>query len=201
MPLFPEIDVTELARSAAVNGVSDPPAGVLAGLNQSLINVLRNFDPGAEGVCNVNPTLQLTLPIPEWAEWSWLEAATTASITAGSGTSVVLFEVPADERVTLWSCRVARATGDNEVQNFNLDWPTGYFSSSNDLEYYQPDAAASIVFWPNPAVDPKAYTPPGILLEPSTQIRFQPSGAGVSASTFAYKLLLRRTKVIRALVP
>lgn len=207
MPLFPEIDVSQLAErnAAGLNGSfgANDPVGVMAGLNSSLLALLANFSPGELGVCVVDERLQLTLPIPRWAEWTWVESATSASQTAGGTPTIVAFTVPADERAELLAVRIERASGDNTVRNISVDFPALYSSGSAvvNMQIMAPDSAGANVHWPDPHPDVTSYVNPPIPLEPLSLVKFQLEGDGVSASTFLWRVLMSRTKIHRALVP
>jgi len=206
-PLFPDIDVSRFLENPVGNGLPglppDEPVGVMAGLNASLLAILANFAPGDLGVCVVDEKLQLSLPIDHWAEWSWLESGTTASLGAGLGTAQEMFRVPEDERAQLLAARMIRSSGDNTIDDLLAVFPAGYFPAGQnaDLIVSLPDTALSGLYWPELKDDKSAYVPPPILLEPGSRVRFMPSGAGVSATVWTYKVLLLRTKMVRALAP
>lgn len=205
--LFPDIDLSRFAQGAAQNGSGELPAGepvgVMAGLNGSLLALLANFSPGDLGVCIVDEKLQLSLAIPYWSEWSWLETGVTGDQTAGSSANVVVYAIPADERATLLAVRVDRTSGDNTITELSVDFPDAYSGGggSSFMPIMDPDVSAPTVHWPDLHPDVSSYVAPPILLEPTTSIRFQMGGAGVAATEWAYKILMLRTKIVRAIVP
>lgn len=216
MGLFPEIDLAQYGqrsasglaeRAAAVEGGLPPtadPSGVLPGLNEALIALLRNFDPGEYGVGAVDKLCTVTLPIPEWASWAYLHAGVTASVGAGVATDVVLYTVPADERAYLIHCAAVRLTGDNKLDKLEIVYPEGYYSDVDTLFLMWYGPAISATYWPEFSQSSSFFSagPAGpLLLEPGTVVQFHTSGDGVAASTFDYQVMLRRTKLVRAQAP
>lgn len=206
--IFPDIDLSRFTESPVQNGARPfppgDPLGVMAGLNASLIALLRNFSPGDVGVCQIDDRLQLSLPIPNWAEWAWLESGTSTSILAGATTTTPVYTVPLDERATLHSLYMVRASGDNLVDLFTLTIPDAYRGGggSAELRLLNLTTPVASAFWPHEGsqtVD--NYVKPPVLLEPGTVINIAPDGTGVAASTFNYWIYMTRTKIIRALAP
>jgi len=207
--LFPDIDLSQYiagAGGAVQDGMPGlppgDPVGVMAGLNQSLISLLANFSPGDLGVCVVDDKLQLSLPVPDWSDWSWVEQGDTASIDAGDSTDIALFAVPADERALLYGVNLYRASGDNTWSLLFLTVPPLYSSGTGEYHLVHLSSAATEIYWPrgDQAVRHSAGESP-ILLEPGTLVELRPSGAGSAASVATYEILLRRRKIVRAMAP
>lgn len=204
--LFPDVDLSRFIESPAQNGAEPlppgEPVGVMSGLNASLLAVLANFYPGDLGVCIVDNKLQLSLPIPSWAEWGWTEEGDTASITAASADEIVIFRVPADERAWLESVYVERLSGDNTWEILRYYQPAGYGTGNRRATLLQVDTPTNIIHWPH--VDQAVASgmgPNAIMLEPLAEVRLRPNGAGVAATIGTYQLTMRRTKISRALAP
>lgn len=208
MPLFPEIDLSQFAEGSVGNGASplpaDSPVGVMAGINASLISMLRNFSPGDLGVCVVDDKLQLALPISLWDWYAFWERADTASILAGASTPTTLATVPNDERWLLEALRIERTSGDNDLDGVDLVYPAGYFSGDSRSRFLSlASASDGVLFWPDPGGQQTwtQYQAGPILLEPGTVLQVEPDGTGVSATVFRGRIATRRTKIIRAMVP
>jgi len=208
---YPAIPLPPLGPPLAAPNGADPslPAGdtsgVLPGLERSLLAVLANYRPGDIGICEVGDKLQLTLNLDHWAEWFHYQTFLTPSIDAGANASVTVWTVPTDERAWLDFMYASRASGDNLVGAFVVIPPAGYFEGplSPTYQVQQIPAGSETPFWPDPGgiqtVTTQAVGP--ILMEPGSQVQIVASGAGVGASTFNVRLALRRTKLMRAMVP
>lgn len=216
--LFPDVDLSRFAaqvtpnyRTPAVpalnqNGGAEPlppgePVGVMAGLNSSLLALLANFSPGDLGVCIVDEKLQLSLPLADWGMWSWIEQGDTASITAASSVPINLFEVPTDERAWLDGFWVTRLSGDNTWKQLKITAPADYRAGNGVADLVELVSASTQIYWPNGGQSTTKQLPGPILLEPGSLVRLIPAGAGVAASVGTYAVLLRRTKLVRALAP
>lgn len=204
--LFPDMDLSRFTDGAVQDGgspvTSPDPFGVMAGLNATLLAWLANFTPGDTGVFHLNDKLQLSLPVPHWSEWSWVQGGASPSIDAGSSDPVVLWTLPSDERALLHAMYVSRATGDNNVDIFSLTMPEGYYSGSSDLRMLNLDTSASSAFWPHEGSQTiDNYIKPPVLCEPGTGVNLGPAGVGVAASTFSFTLFMTRTKIVRAMAP
>jgi len=213
MALFPDMPLPSPgAPLPGLNGdrgslLAGGTSGVMAGLDASLISLLRNYRPGDIGVCELADNLQLSLPVDEWATWDHsFGDITMASIGAGSSTIVPLTTVPADERWTLGFARVQRDSGDNQCLDLLITCPAGYYTGDPDIVLHRVASGPTEILWPDPlAVGTIQFGIPqpagGLRLEPGTIIKFKPDGNGVSASVFTYTIMCRRTKIIRALAP
>ena len=202
MPLFPEIDLARLLsvpNGAEAFGPGDP-SGVMAGLNASLIALLRNFQPGDLGVCVVDEKIQLSLPIAEWATWGWNQQDT---ITLGAGASAVVtvFTVPNDERIWLDYARCGRSSGDNDFRAIQITPPAGYSSLAANYSIMSLATLATSIYWPSGQQTADVDVPGPILLEPGTIIQLLPGGTGVAATNVRIDINMRRTKMVRALAP
>lgn len=211
MAIFPDIDLSGAAELPAQsqNGAlpAGNPVGVLSGLNQSLLAMLANFSPGDLGVCVVDENLQLSLPLPDWASWSWLESGITGTIAVGYDGLTVLYTVPGDERVTLYGARALGVSGDNLGSEFVCVPPAGYKSANaappttaDYLILMQYTTSLSEIYWPTKAAVLLDHPGP-VDLEPGTTINLHLNGGGVATSTYDYYLWMKRTKIVRQLLP
>jgi len=130
------------------------PQGLVPGVSESLIALLRNFDPGAVGVGSVDEAVKITLPMLDWASWAYLEAHLTVATDAGTTAVVVLFTVPQDERAYLHHANAERNNGDNTISQLQILYPSDYYSSDATLMLTQPVPATANVFWPDPGGGP-----------------------------------------------
>lgn len=205
MTLFPEMPVPRLfPEQAGAPGLLDLSSGVVPGLDNALLDSLRNYKVGGEGVDEIAPTMQLTLPVPEWGYYSWFIKGTTPSIPAGSSTVVDFYNVPDDIRMWVDSAYFIIASGDNRVNQFSLSAPVGYYSGA-DPQIVMADMSTPAIYmmWPDvrgaQTFDYFAGGP--VLMEPGSKLQVKPSGAGVGASTITYHVLARATKLIRDRTP
>lgn len=188
------------------NGTRDETSGVMAGLNDSLIHLLRNFDPGPEGVCLVDQKLQLVLPVPEWSRWAFTIAGAVASMAAALDTPVIFQTVPGDERWWLEYVRLARASGDNTAGQIRVNSAPAYGQGDLATPIIVITTPVATIFWPDQGgiqtVTDRFDMPyDGFLLEPGASIAITPDGAGVAATVFNYEVSIKKTKIIRAIVP
>ncbi len=176
--------------------------GDVVRLNNALLDYMRAYTPSPEGVCYLHDQMAITLPLPEWAWYAWFETL-TANLTAGQGTDETVFTVPGDERIYLDGIVAVRTGGDNNIDGLTVAYPTGYFAGAAVATIIAV-TATTIVFWPDPGgLQTTTYVQgnPPLLLEPGSVIAISPDGSGVSASTVLLQISMRRTKIVRALVP
>jgi len=177
-------------------------AGEIPGLDRAFLELLRAYRPSELGPCLISDTLHVSLPYPEWNQWSWL-AAPTITVAIGVSTLHPVFTVPMDERAWLMAMRVNRSSGDNLVLGLNITMPEGYYEDSASFEFSQLTVAATTTFWPdsNRQTLTIGYELGPILLEPGSIVNMRPSGAGSAETVFGSTVFLRRMKLTRALVP
>jgi len=213
MPIFPDMLLPPPGAPLGASNGGEPvlPAGdtsgVLAGLERSLLAILRNYRPGDIGICEVGEKLQLSLPVPDWAMWGSLVTGVTAEADAGASTYLQVFQVPTDERWYLEYVLVSRASGDNRSFQLRITCPSGYVDGP--VDNYRLHALVTGISgynWPDEhetlPIDITVQRPPGgLLLEPGTILDMNTNGTGVAATTFNTTCLTRRTKIIRAMVP
>ena len=206
----PVIDLSRFTERPVENGAAslpeDKPVGVIAGLNSSLLHLLANFSPGDLGVCVVDEKLQLSLSLPEWSRWACALVDTMPSMTATENDPEPIVTVPGDERWWLDSVWIERQTGDNNITGINLVMPEGYFVGAGSVPLFTSPSGPTKVIWPDNrgdftydfAVD---MPPGGLLMEPGAVLELDPSGSGVAATVFKYWILVKRSKLIRSMVP
>lgn len=175
--------------------------GEIPGLQAALLDALRSYAPSDLGVCVLSPTLNVTLPIADWAVWGWIEVA-TVNLTAAQAGSITMFTMPQDERGWMEFITIARDSGDNTINSLNIVQPAGYGSGDRIVTLMSPSVASTTLFWPDlvseqtlDATSKVDHSP--LLLEPGGYVYFSASGAGASASVFRIRAFMRRTKVIR----
>lgn len=177
--------------------------GELRNLDGALSDILSNYQPGAEGIQELQGCV-IALTHPEWAFFSWFEINLSASIPAANTDPVEIFTVPADQRIWLDWAMIFRITGDNLVSRITFTPPEDYRSGTADngslMRLVTP---AALAFWPDSGgvQTPDILMPAPLLLEPGTVVSFIPDGSGVAASTFSSRLMMRRTKLVRARSP
>jgi len=176
--------------------------GVIENLDLALREYLAAYQPGALGLDGVGGCV-ISLPIPDWATFSWMENP-AASVPAGSSVDLLVFTVPENERIWMQYFIGERTTGDNTLNGLNLVWPADYRNGTAPLNICTPTVAVTRLFWPDVGgiltLESQVGQEP-ILMEPGTGVYLSPSGAGASVSTFNVVLLLKRTKLIRAQAP
>lgn len=184
-----------------------PIFGELPGINRMLVDSLKSYGPGAGGLCLVEPAAIVTLPVPHFGLWYHRLTGTSASMPAGSSTTIVIFSVPQDERWTVRYFRFNRTAGDNTWATTQITMPDGYYDGAATSEFlaWTSGSYPTDAFWPDPSglqtAQPAYVHLAPLELEPGCEFRFQPGGAGASASAFDYQVYLTRTKAVRALAP
>jgi hypothetical protein len=214
MPLFPYIDLSAFTEMpVAVNGAApvgsaaasdlQKPSGNLGGLAQALIHLLANYNPGESGISELASNLQLTLPVPDWGLWA-LTVIYPYTYTGGESGLETVFTVPDDERAYLQAVHSRIASGDNKVSNIALVAPAAYQEGTGVAYLVGTSASVDEIFWPDPGA---VQTPDHLLnhspllLEPGTRIQVNLDGDGVSSGILDTKLLLLKSKLIRAQTP
>lgn len=177
--------------------------GQLRNLDGTLRDLLAAYSPDGGGVEGVAPGLQVSLPIPGWAEWVWHERIDSPSVAAGNSDILTLWTVPEDERVTFDSIRLIQQSGDNLIARLRIKYPTGYWAGSATTDVLYLTTAADKLFWPDyggqQTVDAIVAGP--VHLEPGSLIQMDPSGAGSAATVFRAWIRLTRCKLCRAQAP
>lgn len=179
-----------------------PIEGEIQSLDGALRDFLTHYDPGQLpfGI----QTCVITLPLPDWATFSYLVNDVTPSISAGSSDRVNMYRVRQDERAWLDAVRVVRVSGDNNIADVGVTFPARYFEGDDGfgvLTILQ--TPATNLWWPDRGGKQtiNVDVPGPVLLEPNTVVQFLPDGSGVGATVFRFYLWLRRTKIIRAQLP
>ena len=151
----------------------------------------------------VLPDMQVTLPVPNWAEASFINNI-TLTYTAGQTISATLLQVPANERAWLEGVQLERASGDNTVSRIRVVMPVNYGSGARAVELILLATGTTLIFWPDPGGSQTITRglPNGpLLLEPLSLIEVTSDGAGVSGTTFDAQVYRRRMKLSRAQAP
>jgi len=211
-PLFPaSVDGAESVVQRR-NGSEPtlPPggtSGVIPGLEQAVAAILRNYNPGDIGICEIADKISLSLPVPDWASYCWTEEVDAVWAGAATGNQLI-YTVPADERNTLVSWCSHRAAGDNTFSILRITAPAGYGAGSRVVDLMAMAAGSTRIYWPDPGGN---QTIPGnslanpamlpLLLEPGTILEILADAAGVAATTITSQIMLIRSKVVRALIP
>jgi len=202
--------MTQLFPDMPLPGDEIPPglrtSGVMPGLNDSLIHILRNFEPGVEGVCEVEQKLQLGLQVPEWSRWSYSIAGATSSMAAAETIPLIFVTVPFDERWWLEYVRLTRASGDNTVQQIRVNAPADYGEGDLATPVVVLTTDTTAIFWPDQGslqtVTDRVDMPrEGYLMEPGSSIAVAPDGKGVAATIYNYFTLVKKSKIVRVLTP
>lgn len=182
-----------------------PGYALMPGVPEAAREMFTQYRPSEQGVCALSPEMNITLPYAEWAWYEWVERMSTGALAAGETDPATVWTVPQDERNYLVHMRVALAGGDNDVQNLRLFSPVGYFASTGDASIVIAQKATpdQTMIWPDPSnIQTLVVWWNGpILLEPGTLVQLTPAGAGVAATTWTVYLALRRSLIVRALVP
>jgi len=188
--------------------VAETIKGEIPGLAGALKAALNHYMPGDLGVCLLDPHLHVSLPLEGLTWWAWLEEVALSAAAAGSSDPVVMFTVPADERIELMYCFAERNSGDNTVRVFHVtppaDYRSGTDSSDQTLSLITLSTGLVRLYWPDQAATQAnlqyMLTFP-VLMEPGTTVSLVPGGVGATGSAWVCTLRMRRTKIIRALTP
>jgi len=196
------------ATGAVVGAGVQPPgltSGVIPGLDNAVPDLLRNYNPGEVGIAQMAPNIQVVLPYPEWAWWSKLIKGVTSDIPAASAVLVELFTVPADRRMWLDSCWMNRASGDNTINQFTIEFPTGYYETSgyDQIVMANLTSPTTDLMWPDTRGQQTLthWAPGPVLLEPGSRLLVKPQGDGAGVSKFGFNILGRITKLVRERTP
>jgi len=210
MPLFPDMPVPGSERAIArLNGHLSPgdTSGVLPGLEEAIRAVLRNYNPGDVGICEISDKIQLALPVPDWSSYCWTEERDDVWAATASANQAI-YTVPSNERNHLVSWASHRSAGDNTFSILLVTSPAGYGSGSRIFNLMETGAGFTRLYWPNEGDGQDiasnalvANTHGPLLLEPGSILSIFPDGAGVAATTITSQILLIRTKLVRALDP
>jgi len=177
--------------------------GVLLGLNHLLTNWLQSFDPGLEGICQIDPNLVINLPLPYWGVNAWAYHD-TINIAAGETDLQVVYTVPMGERKLMRGVRCAMASGDNLLDYIELEQPAAYTDGDQGGALYLVllQGGDGNLWWPDYSgslTELNAAGPPGpILLEPGAVIRVKPDGTGASASVIRTQIIGEQFRIIPA---
>jgi len=172
----------------------------MPGMDVTIFEVLRAYRQAVDApASSIGTEMQVSLPVPAWAEAGYFNAV-TVNLTAGQDTVVSILQIPANERAWLDGVQLSRLTGDNTIEELQIQYPDPY-ASGNTLRLIMLTTAATEIWWPDPGgvqtIDRGLVAGP-ILLEPLSLVRLLPSGAGVGASTVRAEVVRRRIKLIRA---
>lgn len=171
-------------------------------MSRALLDALRAYKPGSNGVHKLSDRMHIVLPIDDWCAFSWMDQS-ASSLTAGQTDAEVMFTVPNDERIWLESVSSRIVSGDNTLTGIRLVVPVGYGGGDRNAEIILITAAVQ-VYWPDAGsgqVVQYVTNKAPLLLEPGTTIAVVPSGAGAAISTTSNYIWMRRIKMVRALAP
>ncbi|HIA03338.1 MAG TPA: hypothetical protein EYN66_15760 [Myxococcales bacterium] len=214
MPLFPDIPLPlsgggsfAVGTNGAAPGLQPPglTSGVIPGLDNAVPDLLRNYNPGEVGIAHMASNIQIVLPYPEWAWWSKLIKGTTGTIPAASAVLVEMFTVPADRRFWLDSCWMNILSGDNNINQFSIEFPSGYYETSgyDQIVMANLSSVGDNLMWPDVRGQQTMtnWAPGPVLCEPGTRLLVKPSGDGAGTSAIGFNILGRLTKLVRERTP
>lgn len=174
--------------------------GGIVGLEGQLREFLRHFREPA--VWAGITACVLSLDVPDWAGYTWIEEGPTAQQAPGTTAAITVFTVPLDERVTLEGLAARRTSGDNNLDTISLLFPSAYGSGDRILPLMVLTTAAPTVYWPHVGQTvTRAVGPTPVLMEPGTIVRISTVGDGVANTNFDASLVLKRSKIVRAVDP
>lgn len=176
--------------------------GQIRNLDAVLLEWLSQYRPGPDGVEGVGGSPIVTLPIPMWADYFWVDRP-TLNLTAGQSTNEMLFTVPEDERVALLYVLLVRTSGDNNFVDLNVVFPVGYGSGDRQVTLLGLTTPATSIFWPDGErqTADNALHAAEVIMEPGSLLRVRPDGSGIAATVGSSRILLRRCKMFRARAP
>jgi len=179
----------------------------MPGLEESVAAILRNYNPGDIGICELADQVQLTLPAPAWAE-SALLAGRTQSYAAGQSTALVALTVPTNERWFLSSFYVKVSGGDGNIDWVDCEPPEGYRDTAGVADFFRLvrlTTAGSEIYWPDnggaQTLSQIQNPAESILMEPGTIIHVKMNGSGSTGGNLVSEWNMRRVKLIRAQAP
>jgi len=184
--------------------VQDRSLADMPGLEGTIREVTRAFRQGLNMPASaILPDMRVSLPVPEWAVFSFVSNV-DAVIGAGQAVTVTVLQVAPDERAWLDGFQQERTAGDNNLVAVQITAPLRFGSSPQEMKLLELSTADPIIFWPDPggvqAIEVGGPQIP-VLLEPLTEIEMTTDGSGVAATTFRSRLMLRRMRLTRASAP
>jgi len=213
---FPDMPVPGLrATDSPANGAGPPvlppggTSGVIRGLEATLLAMLANYNPSDVGICKIDPTISLALPVNDWGSYAWSEVFLSTWAASVSGEQLI-YTVPQDERCELVTWSTRRQSGDNTIYRMRFRQPAGYWGGglAGDTELIQTASGAVAMYWPDiagkqtPASDVHVvYTHGHLRLEPGATLYLLADAAGVAETVWHNQIIMHRTKIVRAEVP
>jgi len=187
--------------------MADRGLGDVVNLDQALLRYMRGYRPSLVGPCFISEEIQIGLPVPEWAWYGWVERLTTQSFAIGASGPEVVYTLPLDERALFLGVMVTRLGGDNGARELDYEMPADYgaddTSTGNRQRLIQLTNTDNHVGWPpgQQAVNEALNLAEPILWEPGTTLLLSPFGDGSATSTYRVSISMKKTKLIRAMVP
>jgi len=181
-----------------------PSYAVVPGLQRAEREIFDPLRPSEQGICAVDSVMQVTLPVPAWGVFCWVEAY-TVSYTAAQGAQFTMLTVPPNERWWVFNGLVEIATGDNNVVGLyytNADPYSGTSGAQIDLLVLA--SATSRIIWPDLAGRQTVNTWTDVvpqMLEPGTIMVVSTNGSGASAGTIDLTLTIHKTRMAHTLEP
>lgn len=177
--------------------------GWIRNLDTVLCDILSHYVPNAGGVDSVSDAAQVTLPLPDWAQYPWM-SYTVQTLAIGESALEVIYTVPDDMRLWLDNVVTQRNSGDNNAFGIAIIPPAAYFTgAAAHHRVIQLVTADPNIFWPDPGgLQPSRWVCTGPqLLEPGTAISLDPDGSGSSETIFRSWVRGRAMKLTRARTP
>lgn len=179
--------------------------GEMPGLDLSLADILRRYQPPDLGVCWIAPAMGITLSWPNFDRWQEDLLGGTYNLTAGQVDTITIFTVPPIERAWLHYVLVEQNTGDNEVDHISYIPGGDYSNTQVLLRLIEQSTPTASLYWPDDAnqgaLDFSMNLPEPLLLEPGSRLQWTSTGAGVAASTYVSRILISRSRLVRVTAP
>jgi len=201
--IFPDMPLPA-GNGLAPGGTS----GVIPGLETAIAAILRNYNPGDIGICEVMDKLQLSLSVPYWAEYPWYNIERTAAVAGGFGGAITVYTVPMDRRYLVQAITAERVSGGDGSLTYIQLVPPGENVSAGAgtvVRLAQVEGNDNNMSWPNKAgvttVAEIFHVPSPLLLEPGTLIQIRTAGTGVSATEWDTEVVGVMIPITRAMAP
>jgi len=181
--------------------------GEIRDLDVALLDVLAHYQPGQQGVHGLGGTVVVTLPVPNWAEFSWLEEGFIQVLTVDPAGRQVMFTVPQNERWILHTAVASRQSGDNTLTRLFVSPTSDYRTDAGTTGWdylFELTTPVTSIWWPDPQgiqTGITNYTPPPLMMEPGTQFGLFHNAAGTVNTIWNYGVRVTRCRLVRVRAP
>lgn len=181
-----------------------PGYAVVPGLQRATRDLFDPLRPSEQGICALDSEVHVTLPIPAWGEYQWVEQF-RAAYAASTSTPVVVATVPPGERWWLWHALCRRDTGDNNIRILQMTPPDAYCAPAGTImELIALTVSTTRFWWPDiPGRQTVNYVVDcyPVMMEPGTTLSLTFNGSGSVAGDVTIDAIVKKTRIAHVLAP